>query len=316
MPAPHRACSGAGNIKTWLGIWLAVFVLCSIFYLPCYAANDFVLSPAKVELSLDRGERVVQNLFITNRLGRPALFQVELADVQGSLDGQQAVILLEEQKGLYSLKDFLTPAVAEFALEHNQTFSLPVEISLPQALGPGGLYGAVIVSALPQEPAAQPAEQASEIAFTGRIASLFFIKVKGQIEEKASLESFQFIKRSSAGKEALFFSILFRNQGNSHLNPYGVIVIRDIFSRKIDEIEVPPYFALPGALRQQEIPWPKPGLWGRYTASLYLNRGYSDIIDQKTISFWLVSWKIIAILGAIALLILLLISLSLYRRKK
>jgi hypothetical protein len=34
-------------------------------------------------------------------------------------------------------------------------------------------------------------------------------------------------------------------------------------------------------------------LFGRYTATAYINRGYDNIVDEVSVSFWVLPWKVI-----------------------
>ena len=51
---------------------------------------------------------------------------------------------------------------------------------------------------------------------------------------------------------------------------------------------VEPWFVLPDSLRRREIKADPGMLLGRYTATLYLNKGYADQVVQRQISFWAV----------------------------
>ena len=154
------------------------------------------------------------------------------------------------------------------------------------------MYGAVLVSPLNLKD-----ETDKPVVIGSRIGSLFFVKVNGEMKEVGVLESFKLDDGS--------FIIDFRNSGNIHLNPYGVIKVYDIFGRQIDQMEIDPYYALPGALRNRKIDWQDfvDLAVGRYKAELSLNRGYKDIIDQAEIVFW-INPTLIIIVGAIAGLLL------------
>ena len=50
---------------------------------------------------------------------------------------------------------------------------------------------------------------------------------------------------------------------------------------------------LPKSLRAREISWNRELLIGKYTATAHINRGYDDVIDTKTITFWVFPWKVV-----------------------
>ena len=106
--------------------------------------DDFVVGPGKIELWMDAGEKKIDNFYITNRLGQEMSFKVEIEDFKGSRDPGQTTVLLGEEKGPYSLRDYIHPETTEFTFKHGERMILPVEISIPQDAEPGGLYGSVL----------------------------------------------------------------------------------------------------------------------------------------------------------------------------
>jgi len=250
--------------------------------------GDFVLGPGKVELWLEPGEKFTKYLNITNRLGRTIKFKIEIEDFVGTYNVDTTVQLLGGRESPYSLKDYLDPEITEFTLENGQRITLPVEIAIPEDTEPGGLYGSVLVSTQALE--AGPEE--TQIKSISRLGSLFFIRVKGDVLEQGFLKSFTTPEKFYK-KGPIDFEILFENTGNVHLNPYGIIEIKNLLGQKIDEIELEPWFAMPDSLRLRETKWEREWLFGRYTATAKINRGYQDIIDEKSIVFWIIPWKII-----------------------
>jgi hypothetical protein len=256
--------------------------------------GDFVLGPGKTELWLGPGEKAIKELLITNRLGRTMTFKIELEDFTGSYNPERPVVLLGREKGPYSLKEYLKPEITEFTLSHGQRMILPVEISIPADAEPGGLYGAVLVSTtLPELKTEVEKEKAKgQIGIITRLGTLFFIRIKGEVLESGSLKSFKVLKKYYE-TGPVNFELLFENTGNVHLMPYGVIEIKNLFGKKVDKVQIDPYFAMPDSLRAREVKWDRKLAFGKYTALLSLNRGYKDLIDQASASFWVMPWKII-----------------------
>lgn len=270
--------------------------------------NDFVLGPGKTELWVDPGDEYTKELMITNRLGKTMNFKIEIEDFKGSQNPEETVIFLGEERGPYSLKDYLKPEITEFTLNQGQRMILPVEISIPKDAEPGGLYGAVLVTSNPPltELEAEKEKAKGQVKLISRLGALFFIRVKGEVNENGLVKDFRIEKRYYE-KGPISFEILFQNQGNVHLAPYGIVEIRNILGRKIDEIELDPWFVMPDSLRSREVEWSRGSLFGKYTALASINRGYQDIIDQKSIEFWVIPWKIL--LGVLVGLFLMIFSL-------
>lgn len=256
--------------------------------------NDFVLAAGKVELWMDPGDKYTKETMITNRLGQTMDFKVEVSDFKGSRNPEETVVYLEGEKGPYSLKDYIKPEITEFTLTHGQRMILPVEVSIPSDATPGGLYGAILVSSHPSlTPAQIEKEKAKgQIQLVSRLASLFFIRVRGDVIEDGFFKELKTNKKYYE-KGPIPFELLFENNGNVHLLPYGIIEIYNVSNKKVDEIELNPWFILPDSLRSREANWEKGFLFGKYKALASVNRGYQDIIDQKSVEFWVIPWKII-----------------------
>jgi len=256
--------------------------------------GDFVLGPGKVELFLAPGESASRDLKITNRTGEHINVIIELEDFVG--DPDYSTKLLGEEKGPYSLRDYVKPEKDSFSLAHGEKAVLPVSITIPEDAEPGGLYGAVIVRVEP-ESASQADEQEKvqgQISIISRLATLFFVRVRGETQEEGFLKTFATDKKFYQ-QGPVDFSIIYENKGNVHLDPYADIEIKNIMGKKIDEVEVLPWFVMPGFSRNRIISWNKNFAFGRYTAHVSLNRGYDNIVDEAEVSFWVIPMKVLVI---------------------
>ncbi len=258
--------------------------------------GDFTIGPGKTEVFLDPGEETIREIKITNRTGRTVDFRITTEDFKGTTTGETPLQLLGTERGPYSLVDYLEPETKEFTLGHGQRIMLPVKISIPEDAEPGGRYGAVLVSALPPplEEGETEEKAKGQIRVIGRIGSLFFVRVKGDAEEEGSLTGFKTVGgRKAYVKGPIDFELFYENTGSVHLNPYGKIEIKNIFGREVGEMKLDPWFTLPGSLRIRKVTFNREWMFGRYTATAKINRGYGDIIDQKKAVFWVFPWQIL-----------------------
>ncbi len=264
--------------------------------------GDFVAGPGKVELEIKPGESKTVNITVTNRMGDTRFFNLETEDFTGSLDTEATVVLLGSEKGPYSLKDYVSFPEKSFELKHGQRAVIPVTIFVPADAEPGGLYGSVL-SSTASKPNGQSGSTNSIIA---RIGTLFFITVPGQVHHQGKLTEF-----ATKGAQKIFgsgpidFRLLYENKGSIHVNPYGEIRIKNLFGKEVGNIEVDPWYAMPGSLRLREVEWKSSFLVGKYTAVASINRGYDNVIDTMEFSFWVIPVKLLAIVViALALFIL------------
>jgi ABC-type multidrug transport system permease subunit len=73
-----------------------------------------------------------------------------------------------------------------------------------------------------------------------------------------------------------------------------------MFGEEVGFVELEPWFVLPKSLRTRELAWDREFLFGRYTVKAKINRGYDNVIDEVSTTFWVLPWKIM--LGTFATL--------------
>jgi hypothetical protein len=265
--------------------------------------NDFVLEPAKNEIFLKPGEKTTKTISVVNRTDTELVFNIEIEDFVGSKDPKQAVVLLGDKRGPYSLKDFITPEVNTFRLKSKQRAILKVNIAIPADAEPRGMYGSLLVSSTLA--GTELEENESKTKTVSRIGALYFVRVAGDSKEDGFLKDFRLAgeKKWAYQKGPYNFEVLFENNGNVHLTPSGKIEIRNIIGRKVGEIEVPTFFSLPESLRASQVVWDNNWAFGRYTAKAMIDRNYQlspSTTDEMTLAFWILPWKMaVAVLAAI-----------------
>jgi hypothetical protein len=257
-------------------ICLAIFVAFGFVPKPAAAQYDrlngvFIVSPAKQEINLDPGESIIRNIYITNKLGRDADFAVAVEDVSGGTGENEVVKFYGEGSGPYSIKKLALAGSDRVRISDGDTKAVPVMITVPLRTKPGGYYGGVFFSEL------NPAS-AAPARILSRIGSLMFLRIKGNVLEQGELTQFS----ETSGRQVFWrrtpieFSVRFSNTGNTHLNPYGLIEIKDFRGRFVRRLPIEPWFVFPDSVRRLAVKWPDPPSFGYFSASLYLNHGYAN----------------------------------------
>lgn len=268
--------------------------------------DDFTIGPTKIQADLAPGEEVIKNLMITNRAGNTLSFKIGKEDFIGSKDPEKVTVFLGEERGRFSLKDWLQPDIEEFSLEHGQRMNIGVKISIPEDAEPGGYYAAIFAASQPSP------EERGKVKIISRVGSLFFVKVKGQVKEEGVLEKFK-ADKFYYQKGPIKFELLSQNTGNVHLVPYGLIEIKNILGKKIAEIRLDPWFVMPDSSRFRKVSWNKELLLGFYTATAKINRGYQDIVDEKSVRFLVAPWKTL-LAGLFGLILIILLFRWIFRK--
>ncbi len=263
------------------------------------AFGDFVVGPVKVDLTIPAGESRNVELMVTNRMGERREFNLGVEDAKGSDDPQTPVVLLGDDRGPYSLRDYIHFPEASFPLGQGERARIPVTISIPSDAQPGGLYGSVLVTThtLP-DPTATSSQSGSAAAsvIVSRIAVLFFITVPGDVKHEGHLSKFVTLPEGKKiyNQGPVDFQILFQNTGSVHLSPQGTISIKNMFGQEVGSVTSDPWYAFPNSIRMRQLTWNREHLFGRYTATLTLERGYEDQTDTAVVTFYVIPWQLIA----------------------
>jgi len=257
--------------------------------------NDFVVGPGRFELALEPGQSRTVELVVSNRMGVEKVFSFETEDAEGTDDGSQALVLLGDDRGPYTIKDYFSVPYNEFTLQHAQRARIPVTISIPADADPGGRYGSLLISIVSDKNELNAAGGAAPASvLISRIGTLFFISTPGTTDAAGETLDFATVNDKSLFTDSpIPMSVVFENTGDVHLNPYGEIRITNLLGDEVGFVELAPWFVLPDAIRNRVVEWDRELLIGRYTATAQINRGYDDVIDTRTIVFWVLPWKIL-----------------------
>lgn len=256
--------------------------------------GDFVVGPGRVEVRMKPGETVVRDITVTNRISANRDFELYVEDMSGSADGAQAVVLLGDQNGPYSLRDYVTLPTQKLTLGLGERARIPVSITMPPNAEPGGYYGGVLVTTI-QDDGQRGGELASS-PIIARVGTLFFITVEGDAEVSGVLTDF-----APVGKQWLYtkgpipLGITYENTGSIHLNPAGEIRVRNMLGAEVGFVELEPWFVLPKSLRVREVTWDREFLFGRYVITAQIDRGYDNVIDTAKTVVWVIPIKYVLI---------------------
>lgn len=260
--------------------------------------GDFVVEPAKIELTLKPGETVTKTLAVTSRIQDETKFSISLEDFLGTENGSYAVRLLGDQVSPYSFRSSIRPDVENFSLSLGERALVSIEISAPESAAPGGYYTSVVVAG----EASDQKNDASGAKVVSRVAQLLFVRVDGEVEEGGALLDFRLSPPGFFRSGGPFeFEALFQNTGSVHLAPYGSVTVRNLVGSTVAEIPVDAYYAMPKSMRYRSIDWDgKPMMLGYYTAQIELYKGYGDVADtsKATISFVVIPWLYLLVAAA------------------
>jgi hypothetical protein len=262
--------------------------------------GDFVVGPGRIEIEVDPGETIVQEVMVTNRISAKRTFGLEIEDAVGTTDGSEAIVLTGKQVGPYSIRDFISFPKDTFTLKLGERARIPVTVTIPPNIEPGGYYGSILVSTV-RDDGTSGEGVVTHSPVVARVGSLFFIRVRGEAFVEGEVKEV-----STVGDKWWYESgpvelgVLTENSGSVHINPYGELSITNMLGEEVGFVELEPWFVLPKSLRVREVTWDREFLLGRYKVTAKINRGYDNIVDEVQTTFWVLPWKIV--LGTLSVL--------------
>jgi len=184
-------------------------------------------------------------------------------------------------------------------------------VRVPAGAEPGGRYAGVIVSTLNNyNKDTEEAGAKGGVPLIARTGTLLFVTIPGVVNKDGELSAFQ-----TEGKHWLFssgkdvnFQIVFDNKGSIHLNPSGILSVKNIFGQEVKMTMLDPWFVMPASVRTKTLPYfatPEESrlMIGRYTAEVDILRSYNNLSDKKSLVFWVIPWQLILIVIVVLLLV-------------
>jgi hypothetical protein len=270
--------------------------------------DNFDIGPTLHRVEANPSETFSRTLQITNRSGEKDSFSFSVGNFKGGYSG---VDFLENEDIVYGAKDWIRLERDHFSLEHGERAFITVTVNVPANAVPGDNYAAVFLTRNLNDSDNKPKGQ--NINIVSRAAVLFVINVPGETTTSGSLKRF-----SSSDKiyyDGPFkFETAFENQGNVWLKPYGTIEIKSLTGKTVKTINIEPFKVYREATTLITHESQTNGLWpGRYSAVLTLNRGYENLTDTTTITFWFLPWR--TILKYLAIIIFALVLVRVINKK-
>jgi hypothetical protein len=268
------------------------------------AGQGLEISPPLIDISTDPGKTVTFNIRLRNITKSVLIATPQINDFVAEGEQGQPKLLLNEtpaQPSPYSIKGWVGP-LTDLRLVPQEVKTEVVTLNVPTDASPGGHYGVVRFTAVP------PELEGTGVSLSASIGSLVLVRVSGNVVDKASFADFY---TSQNGKKRSFFEhgpITFierlKNDGNVHFKPTGTVRVTNLFGGEVAVLSINDKGGnvLPASIRRFEQKLDHKRLFGRYKAEAVVQ--YSGKSLSQSISFWVIPYKLIAIiLGTLLILI-------------
>lgn len=274
------------------------------------------ISAPVYNFGIDPGDSAQEIVKVRNVSTTSQTFYPEVFDFRpiGETGAPEFLINKNEDNYTYSLTSWISISKEAITLKPNESAALNFTINVPKDAEPGGRYAGILFGTVP------PKIEGTAIAVSNKVGSLILVRVNGDAKESAFIKEFS-ANGSFFETPPVDFIARIENTGTIHVRPKGIITIKDTFGRKIDTLNVNDKdgAVLPESIRKfdkgnSDLTWNPGGFTiGKYTATLLLNYGDPSKQLTQTVSFWVIPWKILIVVGVGALILILLLILIIKR---
>lgn len=294
--------------KLLIGFYLGFSLLALEFAPLSYAQSSFGLTaiPPRVEITVNPGEIITEEIKIRNESNVEKSIETFLRDFIVTDDlgtPLQLEKVVDQSSNRWTASSWIQVSPAVYKLKPGETKSLVLTIMAPDDALPGGHYGMVLHTSSNDISITQ-----SGAAVQINVGSLIYITVPGDITQNASVKQFTAPKFSEYGP--INFKTIITNLSDLHITPAGAINIYNPFGLKSAQINLDNTNIFPDTSREFLNTLHHKLMLGRYKAQINATYGTAGQLLTATIFFWVIPYKLIALLLAIILIIFLTIKLK------
>jgi len=246
------------------------------------SAQSLEVSPPSQEIKGNPGQQVAIKAKLRNKSFSTVNIKIRIEDFTAT--GQEGQVALLE-KNVDSLKSWSLLSVEGFSLKSNEQKEVTALVTIPESAA-GGHYGSFVFSVVGEAPEPGTASLAQEVA------SLFLMKISGEVREDLILTDFKVPRFMEFGPIPM--ELKYKNSGNVHIKPFGLINVRNIFGRTVKDVVVRGETnVFPGATRVLRASLDKKFMIGLFTAEVLVNYGAKNENLTSTVNFFVFPVRIV-----------------------
>lgn len=273
-------------------------------------ADAITVSPPIMEIAAKRGDVITNSIKVTNDSNVEQTYYISVERFVA--EGDQGAAAFIPDSSPMELPSWIQFSTLQVTVGPDERKVVPFSITVPPNADPGGHYASIFLSTTPPAP-----RGGSQVSIGGRLGVLLLLRVDGQVNESALINSFS-AKKGAVSALPVTFSVKVQNQGNVHLKPRGNVTITNSFGRVVAVVDVNAQGSnvLPQSSRELTASWVKnpnavaganSSFWakyrqekanfafGKYTADLSMVYGATNKPLSANASFWVIPWRVMTI---------------------
>jgi hypothetical protein len=266
------------------------------------------------DLIVKPGETVTTSVEVRNPNSAPMVVESFVQDFYIGEDGKTPVGVSGDQANpRWMLSEWVSLTPTASVIEPQGSSVIEVTISVPMEALPGGRYAMIL-----HRPAAGEANgETTGAQIDVNVGTLLYLIVDGPLQEEASISnlSLGFVHE----KGPIPYTLTVHNDSSFHIRPNLTLTIENMFGKKIGEIKLEQNNIFPDSERTLTGEWEKSWGFGYYRARVEGDDGATFSTPKQLAmeaSFWIIPYKIIALVtvGIIVIVLIVIASRRRYRK--
>lgn len=262
-----------------------------------------IVHPSNFDISVSPAETTSKDIYVENSTDKEEKISVSTRNFTAR--GEEGSVEFTDQSYAFALASWMKVSPASAVVPAHGTAKFTVTMTAPTNAEPGGHFASVVFGTTPSK-----LSGGSGAAVAQEVASLFLVRIPGDVKEEAMVESFN-TNQSFYEFGPVSFDTRVKNNGLVHVKPEGEILITNMFGQKFS-VPFDGQNVLPNAIRKMDTTWSKHILIGKYTATLILAYGTKNLPLGGSTVFYAFPVRF----GAIALVVFILLFLMRKRLSK
>ena len=272
-------------------------------------SGGVTITPALQQLVIGGDQASQDGSFtVQNDSDQTATFELSTIDM-GALDDTGGLIfsgLPQDYQKKHGLANWVELPQTKLDIAAGKVATVSFTIKNNTSLTPGGHYGAIIVKhVLPQGTVSD-----TQVSLSPQAASLLFLLKRGGEIYQLSLQEIK--TNHSAWSLPTKVELPFKNEGNVHVVPRGIVMVKDMQGREIARGIINPESStvLPERTRTLQVSFnelPKVVWPGRYTVEVVYRYDGQESISTFTQPFYTANLRILVLLAVVVVASLLLV---------
>jgi len=296
------------NNKLLIGFYLGFSLLALGFFnrnIFAQSAQGLTAIPPRLEITANPGQIITKEIKVRNESNSEKFISTSLRDfiVTDDLGTPLQIESTDQSSNRWAAASWIQISPANLKLKPGETKSLVLTVITPDDALPGGHYAMVL-----HTPNNDLSLNQSGASVQTNVGTLVYITVPGDITENALIKEFSAPRFSEYGP--INFKSVITNLSDIHITPAGAINVYNTFGLKSAQINLDNANIFPGTSREFTNTLHRKLMLGRYKAQINASYGTTGQLLTATTFFWVIPYKLIALLLAIIIIIILIIKLK------